>query len=57
MIKYTEEMRERIARDAVGKTVGSLEYEDGDVDSGPYWVMVFTDGTEIAFRFMAELTP
>lgn len=51
-MEYTAEMRERISGDAKGKTVESLEWEPED---GGYWVMTFEDGTEISFRFMAEL--
>lgn len=49
---YTAEQRRQIAAQAAGKTVASLEWED---DEGGYWVMTFTDGSEISFRFMAEL--
>jgi hypothetical protein len=51
---FTEEQREQIAGEAKGKTVESLEYED-DPATGGYWVMTFEDGSEISFRFMAEL--
>lgn len=49
---YPPEMRQAISEQAVGKTVESLEYVEAD---GGYWVMTFTDGQEICFRFMAEL--
>lgn len=49
---YSEDQRRRISEDAKGKTVESLAWEAAD---GGYWVMAFTDGTEISFRFMAEL--
>jgi hypothetical protein len=39
-----------------GKIVVSLEYDHGIGNDDGYWVMTFTDGTEITFRFMAELT-
>jgi hypothetical protein len=51
-VKYTTEQREQIARDGAGKVVESLEFEEED---GGYWVMTFTDGSEVSFRFMAEL--
>jgi hypothetical protein len=47
---YTPEQRREISEQAVGKTVKSLEWDDG-----AHWVMTFTDGTETCFRFMAEL--
>lgn len=50
-MRYTEGQRTQIAADAGGKTVQSLEWE-GD---GAYWVMTFTDGSEMSFRFMAEI--
>jgi hypothetical protein len=49
---YTPEQREKIARQAEGKRVVSLEWEEAD---GGYWAMEFDDGTEISFRFMSEL--
>src|ERR1017187_9763976 len=49
---YSVEQRRQIAEQAAGKVVGSLEYEESD---GGYWVMTFTDDSEISFRFMAEL--
>lgn len=51
-MEYTTEQRRQIIADAAGKTVESLEWEP---DQGGYWVMTFTDGSEISFRFMAEL--
>jgi hypothetical protein len=52
-MEHTPAQREQIGGEAAGKTVESLGYEDGPDDG--YWVMTFTDGTEISFRFMAEL--
>jgi len=65
MIRYTEEQREQISAQAAGKTVESLAFEPpawtpGEVhfaDDTGYWVMTFTDGSEISFRFMAEMAP
>lgn len=51
-MRYTEEQKKQITADAAGKTVESLEWEE---DCGGYWVMTFTDDSEISFRFMAEL--
>ena len=51
-VEYSEQQRLRISAEADGKTVESLEWESSE---GGYWVMTFTDDSEIAFRFMAEL--
>jgi hypothetical protein len=58
---YSEQQRLLISRTAEGKTVRSLEWVppavstlDGCSDPG-YWVMTFTDSTEITFRFMTEI--
>jgi hypothetical protein len=50
-MNYTAEQRQQISAMAPGRTVESLEFEE----DGGYWVMTFTDGSEISFRFMAEL--
>lgn len=50
-MRFTDEQRAKISEDAAGKVVGSVEYEAG----GDYWVMTFTDESEISFRFMAEV--
>jgi hypothetical protein len=50
-MRYTEEQRATMSAEAKGKTVESLYWDD----EGDYWVMTFTDGAEICFRFMAEL--
>jgi len=52
---YTKEQRERLSADIKGKKVERLHYEDGDEESGPYWVMEFEGGGEINFRLMAEI--
>jgi hypothetical protein len=54
MAYYTEAQRQQISDDAKGKTVKRLEYV-GD-EPQPYWVMEFTDGSEMCFRFMFELS-
>ena len=51
-MQYDPVMREKIKNEAVGKVVASLVWV---VDSGGYWVMTFTDGSEISFRSMAEI--
>ncbi len=50
-MKYDKSMRDRISQDAIGKIVESLEWDDEEC----YWVMSFTDGTEISFRLMTEI--
>ena len=49
------EVRETMIADAKGRIVESLYYETEDAQTGPYWVMTFTDGSEMNFRFMSEL--
>lgn len=41
----------KIIEEAAGKVVEKLEWDD----EGEYWTLLFTDGTEMSFRFMAEL--
>jgi hypothetical protein len=48
-IAYTNEQREMISKQAKGKIIESMEWE------GDYWVITFTDGSEISLRLMAEL--
>jgi hypothetical protein len=60
MVNWTAEQREQIGAMAAGKTVRSLEWSEPDRNSpfdeiGPYWVMTFTDETELCFRLMSEL--
>ena len=50
-MRYKEEQRESIIKESIGKTITDLEYVEGD----RYWVMSFSDGSEMSFRFMAEL--
>lgn len=57
---YSSDMRARIIAGAAGLVVKSLEFveEESDLDgtvTPSYWVMTFTDRSEISFRFMAEL--
>jgi len=50
-MKYTQAMISEIENAAPGKVVESLVHDE----VGDYWVMTFIDGSEISFRFMAEL--
>ena len=53
-MRYNDEMVQRISQEAKGKIIESLERVD-DETAGEYWVMTFTDGSEISIRFMVEL--
>lgn len=48
---YTDAERKQISEEATGRVIKSLEWEPED----GYWVMTFTDDSEICFRLMAEL--
>lgn len=50
-MSYTPEMRELIGNESVGKTIESLTFDEVDM----YWVMSFTDGSEMCFLFMPEV--
>jgi hypothetical protein len=52
-MKYTPAQRKQISADVAEKTIASLEYDDDP--AARYWTMTFTDGSEMSFRFMAEL--
>lgn len=54
---YNEEQRARMIAAIAGKIVASLEYVEAEPGNTwpSYWVMTFTDGSEISFRFMSEL--
>ena len=55
-VEYTAAERRLIGGQAAGKTVRSLEWSESDDGGDGYWVMTFTDDTEICFsRMMAEL--
>jgi hypothetical protein len=43
--------RQAFIRDSKGKTIDRVEWDE----EGQYWVMVFTDSTEMCIRLMAEL--
>ncbi len=49
-MKYTPGQRHRIISESKGKVIKHLKYDE----DGNYWVMTFTDGSEMSFRFMAE---
>ena len=51
-MEYNAAQRKMIEEEAKDKTIESLEW-----DEAGYWVMTFTDGTEISFKFMSELYP
>ncbi len=50
---YTPEQREMMIADIKNKIVANMEYI-GDDGPPSYWVITFTDGSEICFKFMAE---
>jgi len=54
-IKYTAQQRQQIIDEANGKTIKTLEWSSDEDGSNGYWVMTFTDDSEISFRLMAEL--
>jgi hypothetical protein len=54
-VVYTEEQRKAISEECKGKIVKSLEWSPSDKNDIGYWVMTFTDGSEVCFRLMAEL--
>lgn len=49
---YTPEQRERMIEESKGKVIDTMEW----VSEDEYWVIKFTDGTEMCVRFMAELS-
>ena len=51
MKQYTKEQRDTIHKEAIGKKVTDLEWDDED----KYWVMTFDDNSEICFRFLSEI--
>ena len=52
-MQFTAQQRASIIQEAQGKVVERLEWEPAD---GGYWVLTFTDGVELCFVTMAELT-
>lgn len=51
-IPYTSEQRERMTYESKGKVIDTMEW----VSEDEYWVIEFTDGTEMCVRLMAELS-
>ena len=51
MIEYNETNREEIKKALQGKVVESVAW----CEEEKYWVLNFSDGSEISFRFMSEL--
>jgi hypothetical protein len=52
-MKYTPEQRESLIQQAKGKVIESMEWFDDD----GYWLIAFTDGSEMCVRLMAESEP
>ena len=50
-IIYTDAERQQIASHAQGKVIDLLEW----VEKDRYWVITFTDGSEVCVRLMAEI--
>lgn len=47
----TPEQREALSKDAIGKQIESMTWDEVD----EYWVMAFTDGSEMCVRGRIEL--
>ena len=50
-MRYTAKQRQEIIDSIKDKVIEELEYDQ----KGDYWTLLFTDGSEFSFRFMAEL--
>jgi len=50
-MKYNQSQRLAISEDAKGKTILSMYWDD----VGEYWVIDFTDESQMCVRLMAEL--
>lgn len=50
-MRYTGKQRQEIIDSIKGKVIEELEYDEEE----KYWTLIFTDGSEFSFRFMAEL--
>lgn len=50
MPRFTPEMRQRFIDESRGKVIAEAEW----IEEDSYWVLVFTDGTEMCVRSMAE---
>jgi hypothetical protein len=55
MIKYNDKQVRQICDEAKGLVIESLEYVNHTVGNSSYWVMTFTNGSEISFKFMSEI--
>jgi len=53
VIRYDPVQRARMIKQVKGQTIVNMEYSEGD--GGSYWVITLSDGSEFAFRLMAEL--
>ena len=51
MTRYSEQQIDTMKKTMLGKKVTDFYYES----EGDYFVMVFDDGSETSFRFMADL--
>jgi hypothetical protein len=51
---FSPTIRQWMIDDAKGKVIEKLEFVD-DGPCGSYWVVSFTDGSEMCIRFMSEV--
>lgn len=52
----TQQAKERTVESIKGKTIDSMEWQPPEGGCDGYWVIAFTDGSEISFnRMMAEI--
>lgn len=54
-MNYSEEQRVLIGSEIKGKTIAAMYWSDGLPPIGGYWVLEFTDGSEMCVRLMAEV--
>jgi hypothetical protein len=54
-IVYTKQQRNHIIDEFEGKIINKLEWTEPRDGMMGYWTYLFTDGTEMSFRFLAEL--
>lgn len=50
-MKFTLSERVVIMEKSKGKVIESMSYDESE----EYWTMTFTDGSEMSFKFMAEM--
>lgn len=55
MPPFTPTGRAQFIRDSVGKTIRSARWQPDLPEEPGYWVLTFTDGSELSVRLMAEL--